>query len=307
MTKIWIRTVLAIVARACVLLAFSEFLFFNEGPVRDFLEAPNPLDKGLHIAELVLFYCLPGSLLLALEPMMTTWPRSIFVGAFVGWSIEAAMVPVAYENPPFSFFWTSVSWHAMVDVCLGWVLLRRIFFVGRIKEKLLIAAALGGLTAIWSTWAWSDLELEAALFTQIICVAVALLIVGFCMAGLTAQQPPLGRYGLWMALGANIAFWGIWAVIFVPISLGLAVLAAVNGVFLTWASAGEQKQPAFSGFIGIGSLVVAIPCSMIGFWAIEAMDVSQQIGEIALIFVAFGGVVIYTIAVFYALRNRFAR
>lgn len=305
--KIWALTVLAILARACVLLAFSEFVFFNEGPVLHFLEAPDVTGKGLQIGELILFYCLPGSLLLALEPMMTTWPRTILAGAFVGWSIEAAIVPVAYENPPFSFFWTSISWHALIDVCLGWVMFRKLLFSGRAQTKLIAAASLGGLTALWSTWAWSDLQLSAAGFAEVISVAVALLIVGYCLLRVCEMKPPMGRVGFWLAVGINLACWGLWAVLFIPISLGLAVMAALNGVLLYWAIRKDQAKPPTPNLVGVGSLLIAIPFGLLGFWIIEMSGMSAQIGEFAVVFVSFGGLLFYAGAVFYALRDRFGR
>lgn len=156
--------VFVIVVRVCVLFVFLEFLFFNEGFVWDFFEVFNLLDKGLYIVEFVFFYCLLGLFLFVFELMMMIWFCLIFVGVFVGWLIEVVMVFVVYENLFFSFFWIFVFWYVMVDVCLGWVFLWCIFFVGWIKEKLLIVVVLGGLMVIWLIWVWLDLEFEVVLF-----------------------------------------------------------------------------------------------------------------------------------------------
>ncbi|MCF2872351.1 hypothetical protein L0664_14850 [Octadecabacter sp. G9-8] len=287
------------------MLAFSEFFFFNEGSVRHFLEAPGAIGKALHISELILFYCLPGSLLLALEPMMTTWPRTILAGAFVGWSIEAAMVPVAYENVPFSFFWTSVSWHALIDVCLGWVVLRRIFGTGKTLTKVFGAVTLGCLTALWSTWAWADLALEAGQFAEIIAVGLALQAAGYLLSGRSAKQPVLGRTGFWFAIGINLACWALWAAIFLPVSIGLLVLATLNGLLLMGASAGESIQTSNKlGLHGLLPLLLALPGGVLGYWMIKITGYSNEIGELAVLLVAFGGILIYAIAAISALRDR---
>ena len=294
-----------ILARALVLLAFSEFLFFNEGPVGHFLGAPDAMNKALQIAELIVFYCLPGSLLLALEPMMTSWPRTILAGAFVGWSIEAAMVPVAYENVPFSFFWTSVSWHAMIDVCVGWVFLRRVMITGTAVSKIIYAVVLGFVTAIWSTWAWSDLAFEIAQFAEIFAVALALIGVGYFLSTLNSSEIKLGQVGFWIAVGVNFAMWAIWATAFLPLSLGLLVLAAFNGWVLKGAAVGKQSvNDQLYNRSGLWSLLLAVPCAVLGFWLIDMTGASTKVGELAVLFVAFGGTLIYCVAVYFALRSR---
>lgn len=296
---------LEVLARALVLLAFSEFLFFNEDPVQHYLAAPSTVGKALHLAELVVFYCLPGSLLLALDPMMTTWPRTILVGAFVGWSIEAAMVPVAYENVPFSFFWTSVSWHAMIDVCLGWVLLRKIMQSSKMVTKLASAILLGGLTALWSTWAWEDLNLDIGQFSEVVGVALALIAVGYALSDRSQRSPVLRRTGFRIVVGINFALWAVWASAFLPMSLGLLALAACNGWLLKSApthNSSQSKDP-----IAVWhalTLVIGIPSAAFGFWLIEATDLSRQIADITVLCVALGGTAVYAWAAVSAFRGR---
>lgn len=300
--------VIAIITRACVLLAFSEFIFFNEGPVIDFLAAGGLIGKAEYLATMVGFYCLSGALLLALEPLMTTLPRAILAGAFVGWSIEAALVPASYENVPFSYFWTAITWHAVIDVTFGWMIWRQVFAAGSTGRQAGVAIALGVFTAVWSTWTWSVVDLDMARFATVMVAITLLLTLGYCADARWPMTVPLGRLGFWLAFGVNLAFWAIWATVLPLPAAGLALVAAITWLLLTWAPAGHSATVGgVDMWRGLWSIVLVMPAAMVVFVALRAWADPVLLGELIVPLVAFGGLIFYFLAAGIAVRQRTRR
>lgn len=298
-----LRVLAAILARACVLLAFSEYIFFNEGPVLSLLDQPSPLAFAEHLLVMIGFYCVSGVLLLVLEPHMTTWPRVLIAGAFVGWSIESVIVPVAYENIPFSYVWTSITWHALIDVALGWVLLRRALFGPRLGSALTAVFALGVLTTLWTTWAWGEVDLTATRFTTIIATITALLALGY---GLDRAQPaPLhtGPVLFWSAIAINLALWTMIAIPYPVAAAGLALVALANTALL-WRAARPPAilPPAPASPLRLALLLLVPVAALPPFWAVATTGTAPHISAVFLPLVAWGGLVVYAIAIWRALR-----
>jgi hypothetical protein len=233
-------------ARACILLAFSEYIFFNEAPGLALAQATTVAAAALHLGEMLLYYMLAGSLLYVLEPLATSWHRALLVGAFVGWSIEAAMVPVAYENVPFSYFWTAVSWHAVVDVCLG-VFVFRAALSGPVWRLILLLVALGPAWAVWTTWAWDEAKLTPTEFAQLAAAVTLLLILGMALLR-PGPVPQVPRWGAALVIGVNLSFWALWASMALVAAFGLALLAAGTGWAL-WRGAQGPSQIAPKGHV----------------------------------------------------------
>ena len=232
-----------VLGAAMILLAFSEFVFVNEGPVRTLTEAGGIGDLLGDLGLLVAFYVAPALLLLALDPFVTTWLRALFAGAFVGWSIEAALVPAAYEAVPFSYAWTSVSWHAVVTVGLGYLALRA---ARRARPAVLAAVAVvaGAAWGVWATWPWGQLRLDLAEFATLAAVVAGLLTAGYWLVDGAVPPAERGRGLLWIAVGINGALWLLNAVVFPLQALGLAVVAGVTGLALVRAPRGNGASLA---------------------------------------------------------------
>lgn len=295
--------ILAVIARACILLCFSEYIFFNEGPVLEFLGHGAITAKLGTVVELVAFYCLPASLLLVLEPKMTSWPRVIAAGAFIGWSIEAAMVPAVYEYPPLSYFWTSVFWHALVDVAFGCVILRQVFAQGAIVSRVIWVIGLAIAGTVWSTWAWAEVSLTRHAILELTALIAALLFIGYLGAGRFYPQP-VGRVMIRIAIGANIAFGILWGVGFVPWSLGLAVLIAVNtAAFLAMSDGAITLSANKVGLPQLAPLVLYIPVGSVSYEALVHIDQSAVIGEIMILIMVIVGAGVYLLTLGSALRD----
>lgn len=147
--------VLFIFGCGLIITFFSEFFFFNEGPVEELnagIREPHLLAPKL--LELGIWYLLtiaPAILLMAYFRTSNIW--SIFLaGAFAGYCIEGLVVPPLYLELPISIIWTSASWHPIVDIIFGlwiwqkWLRERGILF------NLCICTIMGMVWALWSTW-----------------------------------------------------------------------------------------------------------------------------------------------------------
>jgi hypothetical protein len=288
---------------AMVLLAFSEFVFVNEEPVGRVLDSEGT-GALLVTAQFLAFYMLTGVLYAGFAPWLTSWPRVFLAGAFLGWSIEAAMVPVAYENIPFSYAWTAISWHAVVDVAFGLALYPLALRAG-------LAAAIGATLAFglcwaaWSTWVLPWMDLPPAEFARLAAVVVALLVAGYALlfACGTARPSRRGRQALWAAGALNLALWAIWATGFPVAAAGLAVLAAFTA--FAFRRAPEGRLDIWAG-APTGALRLALP-ALAGVTATIAYSAMHRRGLVPEAELLTGGamilgLVIFALAVAAALR-----
>ena len=236
--KLMLQTTLAVLARAVVLLAFSELIFVNEGPVLALVRAENPSAGLLHLAELIAFYMLPAGLLFALENRITGWATGLLVGAFVGWSIEGAVVPAVYEAPPISFFWTSIAWHAPVDVWFGMILLP-LLISQKVTARGVILVGLAGLAwGVWSGWTWPELRLSLNEFFILAACSLLLLAIGYWLIALTQRGLSCGTTLRRVLIALNLLAALIWAALSPVFAAFLALLVAANWVNLARAPDG---------------------------------------------------------------------
>lgn len=195
-----------------ILLFFSEFLFLNEGPVTTVV---GHLEQGraghlvAALAEFVAFYVLFAYVLLAGLQwcQVRTLTDLLLLGALVGWAIEGIVIPLVYEAVPLSLLWPSVGWHALVDVMLGWYLLRRLLRRARWGTALLAFAGLGLAWGAWATWLWIDPDgpppLEPTAFAAYAATTSLLWIGGLVLldhAGTTAFRVHRWEARLWLVV-----------------------------------------------------------------------------------------------------------
>jgi hypothetical protein len=111
-----------------------------------------------YVSELGLFYAWFAYLFLVVARGFNSagWAGLVLSGAIAGWAIEALIIPLAYEAPPISFFWPSIGWHAVVDVILGWALLRWMMRRWPVWRQLVAFAGLGGVWALWAGLFWAE-------------------------------------------------------------------------------------------------------------------------------------------------------
>lgn len=295
--------VIGTLSRSFILLAFSEFIFANEEPVKAVIVDGSIEGSAAKMAGLILFYCIPGALLFVLEPKMTTWPKVLFGGAFVGWSTEAAIVPAAYEAIPVSYFWTSVSWHAVWDVALGCYILVLAMQRGWHKS-LPMFAALGVFWGIWVTWTWDVLKLDLTQFALLAALVTVLLLLGYLMFR-PAQES--SRTVWWAVVIINLLLWAIW-ILPIPLpALGLALLAGVTAWLMSFPSKRETihlpDQP-----VGLKVLaILPLPLAAMGTYALILMNDVTFDTELMVAGIAILGFLLFVAAVVSALIDRIRR
>ncbi len=235
----FVYRLLALYGSAIILMFFSEFLFVNEGMVA-ILIGKLQINLALAIGELFIlstYYALFTFPFLALlsHYKVNTLLGLFLAGAIFGWAAEALVVPAVYEGVPYSFVWTSISWHPLIDVLVGWYFVRLVMRNKNVLWNLTMFIALGGFWAIWSTWYWTgesggSFEIITPSEFSIFAYATGIFwIVGMVIAD------SFGRGGFYptkwevsfVALVAVVAF-SITALPFLPISLSLLPFIALT-------------------------------------------------------------------------------
>ena len=224
---------LTVLGSALVLQFYSEFYFLNEGPA---------------IAMAAGFGALPALLTFTFTYALFAWlflivldhfevrdiAGLILAGAIFGWATEALVVPVVYEGPPISFFFPSVGWHALVDVVVGWYLIRLAMRRLPLWALGLLFVLAGMIWGLWASWTWSA-EDEAPLvftteqFRSIVLISSASWALGTLLADIgqtrrfRASRVEVGLVGLTtlvLFVTMGLPFW--------PWMLLLAALAALT-------------------------------------------------------------------------------
>jgi len=145
---------------AFILMFFSEYFFLNTDPTFNFITSltKRPISAAMSILELWMFYTFFAYILfIAIEKFNVSDLWSLFLaGSLFGWWVEGMVIPVLYEALPFSISWTSLGWHPIVDVILGWYIVRRVLHKDFIPYTALLSVSLGGFWGVWATWFWVE-------------------------------------------------------------------------------------------------------------------------------------------------------
>ncbi len=232
------RRLALVLGSGLIFLFFSEFYFVNEGPVAAILRSiDNATILLVEIGELALFYGFFAYVFLIVMSQFRvgTIAALMLAGSVYGWATEATVIPVAHGAPPISWFWTSASWHPLIDVILGWYFLR--LAMRKLSGVWLVPifAAVGIFWAFWSTWYWGNTEpggLAAMTFAEFRGFAMltgSIWITGMILAdwGATRQFNP-GRIETTVVALLAIAWLFFGGFAFLPFSLGLVALIALT-------------------------------------------------------------------------------
>lgn len=202
-----------IAAFGAILVSFSEFWFYR-------------VEEEVSSIGILLAYGLLGFLfLIILERFKVRDFAGFFVAAaLLGYLIEGVPVPVMYAGPPLSIVWTSLAWHALLTVCVGWVGFKLVMAHGGLISVVFFNAALGAFLGLWNSYMWNAREDDATgalsfewtsaeLFAEQFVLGYALFIVGHLVfdwvwkphEGLTRWE----HYGLWViaaVIAGGVAF-----------------------------------------------------------------------------------------------------
>lgn len=136
-----------IVSFGALTVSFSEFWFYKVGSEVD--------SVGILLA-----YGVLGYLFLA----VLSWARvSNFAGlvvamSFLGLLIESVPVPVVYSGLPFTIVWTSLAWHMLLSLLVGWYVFNRVMSYGTIFNAISLNIAMGVGLGLWNSYMWNAVE-----------------------------------------------------------------------------------------------------------------------------------------------------
>jgi hypothetical protein len=86
---------------------------------------------------------------------VSSFPALFLAGAFFGWLIEGVIVQTVYEDLPLSISFTGLAWHALISVCGGWLLVRRMLRRKPVWMTLL-SLAYGLAYGLWAISWWVE-------------------------------------------------------------------------------------------------------------------------------------------------------
>jgi hypothetical protein len=241
---------------------FSEMFFLNESELfYAYSRLPVFSDLLIFITDFLIVFLLFYGLftLWLLIPIHLFRVRSIWAlflaGALCGWAIEG-ILPIMYAEMPGALLWPAGSWHVLVNVILGWYLLRKLLEKNRHLLTLIVFGALGLFWGFWGTWFWPlegigtieefTAPLTPADFTFFSLSSTFLLALGYYLldrfAG-TSFTPAKGEIWLWAGISAlGLIFLAqFYALIF-------CVLVGIVMLILRRNKNFETREPIFNAF-----------------------------------------------------------
>ncbi len=137
-----------------IIVYYGEFVFWAT-PDRDGLDAGGILAVWLAYSVFAYPFLCVTSLFKVRDP----W--AVFLaGAFYGWFEEGIVVQTMYgtQDGPFpaSVSFTGLAWHALIDIWIGWYLLRRVLAQNKYLKTIALACAIGLFYGFWGIFWWNE-------------------------------------------------------------------------------------------------------------------------------------------------------
>ncbi|KIT14455.1 hypothetical protein [Jannaschia aquimarina] len=224
----FLRRATSALSLGAIVVAVSEFWFY-------------PVEEEVGHLGILLAYGGLAWIFLAVWSRLRVRAESIIVAAaLLGFLIEGVPVPVLYSAPPFTILWTSLAWHMLISVLLGWLAVRRALAGSRVMAAS-VCAAFGLGLGIWNAYTWSAIEAPLGIvfawrptsdFAAQVVVGYALFLGGHLGADRLLRTPPdiptaeawtLAALGTLVALATAVGS-GLWATAWI---LPIAVLACL--------------------------------------------------------------------------------
>jgi len=262
--------VATLVGTTCVVWFFSEMYFLNEGAhfyAWSQRESVTSLLANIPAVygELMLFYVFFVLWLLmavAYFRVRTVWALT-FAALVCGWAIEGSIVPIMYHEMPMALLFPAATWHVVMNVIIGWWLLRKLITCASTPFVLGVFAIMGAWWSLWATWFWPvggggtmedyTLPMPPSDFSYVAWFSSLLLMIGYVLIdryGGGAFTP--GRKGTlaFFVLGSALTLLG--SQVFAPIYFALVGIA----VFFLWCNKKVETRPnILSSFRGKAPLL----------------------------------------------------
>ena len=237
------RRFAGVAATGAIFSAFSELWFYR-------IEA-NAGQLGLILAYGFFGYIL----LLTLRLFQVQSFAGFFVAAAMfGFLIEGVLVPVLYLNLPFSVAWTSLGWHALFTVCVGYYLFRKLMSARAWRGAALLNGAIGVGLGVWNAYLWNVVETDAVIsgyhwhdtreFSAQFLVGYGLFVGGHLLLDrfpVSPAAPSRQEYALWFTLAMAVFGFGYFLPLF-PYSLVLPFALLISFASLRAGLASQQND-----------------------------------------------------------------
>lgn len=183
-------------------------------------------------------------------------PNSVkfLIAALFGFLIEGVPVSVLYAQLPFSLVWTSLAWHALLTIGVGFYLYRREMIGESLCRAGALNVAIGGGLGLWNGYMWTAVEstggevtfafAETGPFAAQFLLGWGLFVVGHLTFERVVQP---GRdvsdieFGTVAGLVTVAWLLGQFLLMF-PLSLVLPVLVGLVTLVLDWAADQENDR-----------------------------------------------------------------
>ena len=262
-----------VIGTALILAFFSEFYFLNEGPVQELLAgmAESPFVPLVGFLELIAYYALFSyPMLICIGYFrVSNWASLVLAAGLYGLAAEAMIVPVVYEAMPYSVFWTSLSWHTLIDVLFGWYILRWALRARAVWPAVFLMCVAGIFWGIWATWFWGETPEGALSLRSFASVSVATslaLLIGMILADhapvTTFNASPAEVVGIALISSGFFVFTG-WPYFPLPVLI-LAMVGIILAALRTARGQGDQdllacldQPPKWSRYLAVALLPIA--------------------------------------------------
>ena len=169
----------------------------------------------------------------------------VLAGALYGWVLEGVIVWQMYEALPFSISWTPLGWHVIVDVWLGWYLVRRIMLNNHYIITAIFALGLGVFWGVWATWYGIEQALiEPGQFAQFTLFVGFLWIIANAALGkllMTEFKPSKAEIGVCVA--AIVILFAVQIVPMIPIALFVLPPLIAISLYALWRNRYKENRP----------------------------------------------------------------
>lgn len=139
-----------VLSTGAIFVVFSELMFWGR---YDFAhKAVSDL-----IPTIIVYSFMAYAFLIAVHVFRVSNMYALFIaGAVFGWLCEGVFVQTMYDDFPLNISFTGLAWHAILTVCCGWYLFRRMLLSSNSVSMVKTSIAGGLLWALWSVWWWVD-------------------------------------------------------------------------------------------------------------------------------------------------------
>ncbi|MEE9454750.1 MAG: hypothetical protein V3V13_10260 [Paracoccaceae bacterium] len=196
---------LLLISFGSIIVSFSEFWFYK-------------VDKDVGHFTIILAYGVMGYFfLVALKYYEVRTMAAFWVAASLfGFLAEGVPVAVLYSGLPLTIVWTSLAWHALLSVGIGWFAFKKIMGGKSILRAVLLNAAIGLGLGLWNGYMWNAVIDDTSevlsfawqrpeIFTKQFLIGYVLFVIGHFVFERSARTVPDFKTFEILALGIILA------------------------------------------------------------------------------------------------------